>query len=91
MQFKTVLSVLSIAIAASALPNPVPQSTTQSCSSPNVEACCDSFATNGTGVGCIFSTLNVVPVCTGGTSLACCNAPQYGLVNVQCVPINVVL
>lgn len=55
MQPKTILSVLSIAIAASARPSP--QSTTPSCSPTQVLACCDGIATNGTGLGCIFSSI----------------------------------
>lgn len=90
MQPKTMLSVLSIAIAASARPSP--QTSTSSCTANQQEGCCSSIAANGTGFGCIFSTLNPLdPTCTSGQTLACCNAPQTGLVNVECIPITITL
>lgn len=54
MQPKTMLSVLSIAIAASARPSP--QTSTSSCTANQQEGCCSSIAANGTGLGCIFSS-----------------------------------
>ena len=58
MQTKTLLGLLSVAIAASARPNLVPRSTSAapSCGSTQTLACCDSITTNGTGLGCIFSS-----------------------------------
>lgn len=63
MQSKTLLSVLSVAIAASARPNPVPLphplASASSCGAPQVAACCNSVTTNGTGLGCIFSSTSI--------------------------------
>ena len=53
MQFTTILSVLSMAMAASALPNPT---TSPSCNAGQVVACCDSIDSKSVGINCLASS-----------------------------------
>lgn len=53
MQYTTILSVLSMAVAASALPNPTNGS---SCDAGSVVACCDSIDNKGVGINCLASS-----------------------------------
>ncbi|KAL2043252.1 hypothetical protein N7G274_004312 [Stereocaulon virgatum] len=97
MQFKSIIAVLSMALAATAAPNPTSSTAPPSqCSAGQTTACCPTTQSGIIDVSLSCFALSLIqllnPNCAPQQVLACCNSgPQSGnliAVGTVCAPIT---